>query len=96
MDMDKNNLLRRLGNIHNELGVFYINQTGCMYKFCTYNNRYNKYLLFINEEIINFIAQYQQEMNELLNLPSVTTLLTHSLTHLESDVKARLSMTRRI
>jgi len=24
MDMDKNNLLRRLGNIHNELGILYI------------------------------------------------------------------------
>jgi len=54
MDMDKNNLLRRLGNIHNELSMLYINQTGCMYKLCTYNRGYNKYLLFIDQEIINF------------------------------------------
>jgi len=30
IDIDKNNLLRRLGNIHNELGVFYMNQAGCV------------------------------------------------------------------
>jgi len=48
MDMDKNNLLRRLGNIHNELGVLYMNQAGCMYKLRTYNRGYNKYLLFID------------------------------------------------
>ncbi|XP_032675397.1 erythroid differentiation-related factor 1 [Odontomachus brunneus] len=28
IDMDKNNLLRRLGNIHNELGVLFMNQAG--------------------------------------------------------------------
>lgn len=27
-DMDRNNLLRRLGNIHNELGVLFMNQAG--------------------------------------------------------------------
>jgi len=47
MDMDKNNLLRQLGNIHNELSILYINQTECMYKLCIYNRKYNKYLLFI-------------------------------------------------
>lgn len=31
MDMDRNNLLRRLGNIHNELGVLYMNQAGSKY-----------------------------------------------------------------
>jgi hypothetical protein len=30
IDIDRNNLLRRLGNIHNELGVFYMNQAGCV------------------------------------------------------------------
>lgn len=29
LEADKNNLLRRLGNIHNELGVLYMNQAGC-------------------------------------------------------------------
>lgn len=28
LEMDKKNLLRRLGNIHNELGVLYMNQAG--------------------------------------------------------------------
>lgn len=28
LEMDRNNLLRRLGNIHNELGVLYMNQAG--------------------------------------------------------------------
>lgn len=28
LEIDKNNLLRRLGNIHNELGVLYMNQAG--------------------------------------------------------------------
>ncbi|XP_068977748.1 erythroid differentiation-related factor 1 [Bombus flavifrons] len=32
MDMDRNNLLRRLGNIHNELGVLYMNQAGTRYQ----------------------------------------------------------------
>jgi len=32
-----------------------------MYKVCTYNRKYNKYLLFIDQEVINFIARYQQE-----------------------------------
>lgn len=37
LDMDRNNLLRRLGNIHNELGVLYMNQAGSksfFYEFC--------------------------------------------------------------
>ncbi|XP_012254661.2 erythroid differentiation-related factor 1 [Athalia rosae] len=29
LEIDKNNLLRRLGNIHNELGVLYMNQAAC-------------------------------------------------------------------
>ncbi|XP_046431466.1 erythroid differentiation-related factor 1 isoform X1 [Neodiprion fabricii] len=29
LENDKNNLLRRLGNIHNELGVLYMNQAAC-------------------------------------------------------------------
>lgn len=29
-DKDRNNLLRRLGNIHNELGVLYMNQASSM------------------------------------------------------------------
>ena len=32
LDMDKNNLLRRLGNIHNELGVLYMNQAATHYQ----------------------------------------------------------------
>ncbi|XP_017791827.1 PREDICTED: erythroid differentiation-related factor 1 isoform X2 [Habropoda laboriosa] len=32
LEMDKNNLLRRLGNIHNELGVLYMNQAGTRYQ----------------------------------------------------------------
>lgn len=28
--IDKNNLLRRLGNVHNELGALYMNQAQCM------------------------------------------------------------------
>lgn len=28
LEVDRNNLLRRLGNIHNELGVLYMNQAG--------------------------------------------------------------------
>ncbi|KAK1125167.1 hypothetical protein K0M31_006507 [Melipona bicolor] len=32
IDMDRNNLLRRLGNIHNELGVLYMNQAGTRYQ----------------------------------------------------------------
>jgi len=42
-----------------------------MYKLCTYNRKYNKHLLFIDQEIINFVARYQQEnqTDELLNLP---------------------------
>ncbi|XP_043265831.1 erythroid differentiation-related factor 1 [Colletes gigas] len=32
LDTDKNNLLRRLGNIHNELGVLYMNQAGTRYQ----------------------------------------------------------------
>lgn len=32
LDMDRNNLLRRLGNIHNELGVLYMNQAGTRYQ----------------------------------------------------------------
>ncbi|XP_018053067.1 PREDICTED: erythroid differentiation-related factor 1 isoform X1 [Atta colombica] len=63
MDMDKNNLLRRLGNIHNELGVLYMNQAGSRY-------------------------QQENQTDDILNLPDVTTLLTRSLTHLESGVKA--------
>jgi len=74
-------MLRQQGNIHNELGVLHINQTGCMYKLCTCNRRYNKYLLFIDQKIIHFVAR-------LLNLRNVTTLSTHSLTHLKSGFKA--------
>lgn len=33
LDVDRKNLLRRLGNIHNELGVLYMNQAGCGYNF---------------------------------------------------------------
>lgn len=29
---DRENLLKRLGNIHNELGVLYMNQVSCKYK----------------------------------------------------------------
>ncbi|KAK2586143.1 hypothetical protein KPH14_001413 [Odynerus spinipes] len=32
LEMEKNNLLRRLGNIHNELGVLYMNQAGARYQ----------------------------------------------------------------
>ena len=32
LEMDKKNLLRRLGNIHNELGVLYMNQAGTRYQ----------------------------------------------------------------
>lgn len=32
LDVDKNNLLRRLGNIHNELGVLYMNQAATHYQ----------------------------------------------------------------
>ncbi|XP_076677136.1 erythroid differentiation-related factor 1 [Andrena cerasifolii] len=32
LDMDKNNLSRRLGNIHNELGVLYMNQAATHYQ----------------------------------------------------------------
>lgn len=32
LDDDKNNLLRRLGNIHNELGVLYMNQAAAKYQ----------------------------------------------------------------
>ncbi|XP_076758545.1 erythroid differentiation-related factor 1 [Xylocopa sonorina] len=32
LEMDRNNLLRRLGNIHNELGVLYMNQAGTRYQ----------------------------------------------------------------
>lgn len=32
MDVDRNNLLRRLGNIHNELGVLYMNQAGSRFQ----------------------------------------------------------------
>ncbi|KAL6263033.1 hypothetical protein P5V15_005829 [Pogonomyrmex californicus] len=62
MDMDKNNLLRRLGNIHNELGVLYMTQARSRYQ--------------------------QEEEIDLPNSPDVTALLTRSLTHLESGVKA--------
>lgn len=31
LEVEKNNLLRRLGNIHNELGVLYMNQAGSNY-----------------------------------------------------------------
>jgi len=73
-------MLKQQGNIHNELDILHINQTGCMYKLCTYNRRYNKYLLFI-EKIINFVAR-------LLNLQNITTLPMHSLTHLKYGFKA--------
>ncbi|XP_036151294.1 erythroid differentiation-related factor 1 isoform X2 [Monomorium pharaonis] len=63
IDMDKNNLLRRLGNIHNELGVLYMNQAGSRY-------------------------QQENQTDELSSLSDVTTLLTRSMTHLESGVKA--------
>ncbi|OXU32038.1 hypothetical protein TSAR_004336 [Trichomalopsis sarcophagae] len=37
--VEKNNLLRRLGNIHNELGVLYMNQAGCkLYLFTRFQN----------------------------------------------------------
>ncbi|XP_070155082.1 erythroid differentiation-related factor 1 isoform X2 [Polyergus mexicanus] len=32
LDVDRKNLLRRLGNIHNELGVLYMNQAGSRYQ----------------------------------------------------------------
>ncbi|KAF7410218.1 hypothetical protein HZH68_004599 [Vespula germanica] len=32
LEVEKNNLLRRLGNIHNELGVLYMNQAGTRYQ----------------------------------------------------------------
>lgn len=31
VEADRINLLRRVGNIHNELGVLYMNQAGCKY-----------------------------------------------------------------
>ncbi|EZA54471.1 Erythroid differentiation-related factor [Ooceraea biroi] len=64
MDIDRNNLLRRLGNIHNELGVFYMNQAGSRYK------------------------QQENQTDKSSNSSDVTALLTCSLTHLESGIKA--------
>ncbi|KAH0944645.1 hypothetical protein HN011_004591 [Eciton burchellii] len=62
IDIDRNNLLRRLGNIHNELGVFYMNQAGSR-------------------------CQQENQADESLST-DVTALLTCSLTHLESGIKA--------
>lgn len=88
--MDKNNLLRRLGNIHNELGVLYMNQAGS-------KNFYFHFLFLGKIYVINvkkyaiFTARYQQEnlVEETSNSShGVSALLTRSLTHLEAGVKA--------
>ncbi|GAB1869397.1 Erythroid differentiation-related factor 1 [Camponotus japonicus] len=38
MDVDRRNLLRRIGNIHNELGVLYMNQAGSRFQQGTQTN----------------------------------------------------------
>lgn len=91
LDMDRNNLLRRMGNIHNELGVLYMNQAGskCMQlrTFLCLRNA----IIICYSYVILFSARYQQE-----NLSDETTssidseehLLARSLNHLEAGVKA--------
>nr|XP_033341580.1 erythroid differentiation-related factor 1 isoform X1 [Megalopta genalis] len=89
-EIDRNNLLRRLGNIHNELGVLYMNQGGskCLSQNYQVRERYerNRYNLIL------FPARYQQESiteeTSGLSNNEVSTLLTRSLNHLEAGVKA--------
>ena len=37
VEVDKSNLLQRLGNIHNELGVLYMNQASCKFSNFIFN-----------------------------------------------------------
>ncbi|XP_015600984.1 erythroid differentiation-related factor 1 [Cephus cinctus] len=70
--MERNNLLRRLGNIHNELGVLYMNQAGARYQ----------------QESTEDDSSTSSKTTSSSSSPDVTALLTQSLNHLESGVKA--------
>lgn len=45
MDVDRRNLLKRIGNIHNELGVLYMNQAGCTYNSHVILIKNSKYII---------------------------------------------------
>ncbi|KAF7997417.1 hypothetical protein HCN44_005988 [Aphidius gifuensis] len=72
-DIDKKNLLRRLGNVHNELGVLYMNQASLKYQQETNNDD--------DDNDKNKIDNNEDNKN-------VNSLLTKSLKHLEYGVKA--------
>lgn len=91
LDMDKNNLLRRLGNIHNELGVLYMNQAASKWLFIY---QYYHFVILRTGEfmlLLAFPAHYQQEncADDTTEFSAeIAALLTRSLIHLEAGVKA--------